>query len=308
MRLIFAGTPAVAVPSLDAVVAAGHEVVAVLTRPDAPVGRRRVLTPSPVAQRAGELDIEIVHASKINAEITDKLASYDAETAAIVAYGALIPAAALAIPTHGWINLHFSLLPAWRGAAPVQHAIIHGDEITGASTFRLETGLDTGPVFGRLTEEIRPGDTSGILLERLSHSGAVLLQQTLSALESGTAAPVPQSGEVSMAPKLTIEDARIDWKQPALAVDRRIRGVSPEPGAWTTLDGQRFKLGPVSLEPGVDSPGPGRIRLAADKKSVVAGTGSHNVRLHTVQPAGRKSMAAADWMRGMDHQEDVVFV
>lgn len=307
MRLIFAGTPAVAVPSLDAVLAAGHEVVAVLTRPDAPIGRRRVLTPSPVAQRAAELDIEIVHASKVDADITEKLAAYEPDAAAIVAYGALIPAAALAIPTHGWINLHFSLLPAWRGAAPVQHAIIHGDEITGASTFRLEPGLDTGPVFGRLTEEIRPGDTSGILLERLSHSGAVLLQQTIAALESGTASPVPQSGEVSMAPKLTIEDARIDWSQPALAIDRRIRGVSPEPGAWTTLDGQRFKLGPVTLEPGGADLGPGRIRLAADKKSVVAGTGSHNVQLHMVQPAGRKSMAAADWMRGMENQEDVMF-
>lgn len=307
MRLIFAGTPAVAVPSLDAVLAAGHEVVAVLTRPDAPIGRRRVLTPSPVAKRAAALGIEVVHASKVDADITEKLASYEADAAAIVAYGALIPAAALTVPRHGWINLHFSLLPAWRGAAPVQHAIIHGDEITGASTFRLETGLDTGPVFGRLTEEIRPGDTSGILLNRLSHSGAVLLQQTLAALESGTASSVAQAGEVSMAPKLTIEDARIDWGQPALAIDRRIRGVSPEPGAWTTLDGQRFKLGPVVLEPDGGCLGPGRIRLTADKKSVVAGTGSHNIRLHTVQPAGRKSMAAADWMRGMEDQEDVMF-
>lgn len=308
MRLIFAGTPAVAVPSLNALAAAGHEVVAVLTRPDAPVGRRRVLTPSPVAQRAAELDIEILHAAKIDPETTAVLKSYEVEAAVVVAYGALIPPEALAVPMHGWINLHFSLLPAWRGAAPVQHAVIHGDEITGASTFRLEAGLDTGPVFGQLTEEIQSGDTSGALLERLSHSGAVLLEKTLAAVEAGTAAPVPQAGEVSLAPKLGIDDARIDWSRPALSIDRRIRGVSPEPGAWTTSEGQRIKVGPVTLEPEGGALEAGQVRASVDGKNVMAGTGSYNVRLSTVQPAGRKSMPAADWMRGTGGQANVVFV
>ncbi len=307
MRVIFAGTPAVAVPSLNALVEAGHEIAAVLTRPDAPLGRRRVLTPSPVAQRAAELDIEILHAAKVDPDITAKLKAYKAGAAAVVAYGALVPPEALAVPAHGWINLHFSLLPAWRGAAPVQHAVIHGDETTGASTFRLEAGLDTGPVFGQLTEEIRPGDTSGALLERLSHSGAVLLEKTLAAVEAGTAAPVPQTGAVSLAPKLGIEDARIDWSQPALSIDRRIRGVSPEPGAWTTSGGQRLKVGPVTLLPEGSVLEPGQVRVSGDGQSVMAGTGSHNVRLNTIQAAGRKSMSAADWMRGMGGRADVVF-
>ncbi|WP_445286223.1 methionyl-tRNA formyltransferase, partial [Arthrobacter sp. Hiyo1] len=191
MRVLFAGTPAVAVPSLEALIEAGFEIVAVLTRPDAPTGRKRILTPSPVAARAAELGIDIIHASKVDAGTTERIASYEPDVAAIVAYGGLVPQAALGVPRHGWINLHFSLLPAWRGAAPVQRSVIAGDDITGAATFLLEEGLDTGPVFGTLTETVRPEDTAGDLLERLSRSGAVLLSQTLSAVESGKAAPQP---------------------------------------------------------------------------------------------------------------------
>ena len=202
MRVLFAGTPAVAVPSLDALVEAGFDVVAVLTRPDAPMGRKRVLTPSPVAARAAELGIEVIHAAKVDADVTARIAAAAPDVAAIVAYGGLIPRAALDVPRHGWINLHFSLLPAWRGAAPVQRAVIAGDDVTGAVTFLLEEGLDTGPVFGTLTEAVRPDDTAGELLERLSHSGAVLLAQTLSAVDAGRAAAVPQQGDVSLAPKL----------------------------------------------------------------------------------------------------------
>ncbi|MCE3291691.1 MAG: methionyl-tRNA formyltransferase [Arthrobacter sp.] len=305
MRVLFAGTPSVAVPSLDALIDAGFDVVAVLTRPDAPTGRKRVLTPSPVAARAAELGIEIIHAAKVDAGVTARIAAVRPDVAAIVAYGGLVPRPALDVPRHGWINLHFSLLPAWRGAAPVQRAVIAGDDITGAVTFQLEEGLDTGPVIGTLTEQIRPDDTAGTLLERLSHSGSVLLAQTLSAIDSGAAYPQPQQGEVSLAPKLTIEDGRIDWSEPALAIGRRARGVTPEPGAWTMLDGQRVKLEPVLLRPGQSALAPGQ--LAMDGKSVLVGTGSHPVELVRVQPAGKKMMSAADWARGQGSLESVVF-
>jgi methionyl-tRNA formyltransferase len=286
-------------------VQAGFDVVAVLTRPDAPIGRKRVLTPSPVAARAAELGIEVIHAAKVDADVTARIAATAPDAAAIVAYGGLIPRAALDVPRHGWINLHFSLLPAWRGAAPVQRAVIAGDDITGAVTFLLEEGLDTGPVFGTLTEAVRPDDTSGALLERLSHSGAVLLAQTLSAIEAGRAVAVPQSGDVSLAPKLGIDDGRIDWHQPALAIGRRTRGVTPEPGAWTTLEGQRVKLDPVVLRAGAPAQKPGQVLL--DGKSVLVGTGSHPVELTRIQPSGKKMMAAADWARGQAALEGVVF-
>ena len=294
-----------AVPSLDALIAAGFDVVAVLTRPDAPLGRKRVLTPSPVAARAAELGLTIIHAAKVDAAVTEQIAAVAPDVAAIVAYGGLIPRPALDIPRHGWINLHFSLLPAWRGAAPVQRSLIAGDDVTGAVTFLLEEGLDTGPVFGTLTEAVQPDDTAGALLERLSHTGAVLLTQTLSAVDAGQAAAVPQHGDVSLAPKLSLEDGRLDWLQPALAIGRRARGVTPEPGAWTTLDGQRIKLEPVILRPGDPALEPGH--LAMEGKSVLVGTGSHPVELTRVQPSGKKMMTAADWARGQATLESVVF-
>ncbi|MGO4246130.1 methionyl-tRNA formyltransferase [Paenarthrobacter sp. RAF54_2] len=305
MRVLFAGTPAVAVPSLDALVKAGFDVVAVLTRPDAPLGRKRVLTPSPVAARAEELGIEIIRAAKVDADTTARIAEIAPDVAAIVAYGGIVPRTALGVPRHGWVNLHFSLLPAWRGAAPVQRSIIAGDDVTGAATFQLEEGLDTGPVFGTLTETVRPDDTAGDLLERLSLSGAVLLSQTLSAIDAGQAAPQPQTGEVSLAPKLSLEDGRLDWQQPALALNRRARGVTPEPGAWTTLEGQRIKLESVALRPDVKDIAPGAIRV--DGKSVLVGTGSHAVELGRIQPAGKKMMSSADWARGLAAPEKVVF-
>lgn len=305
MRVLFAGTPAVALPSLEALLAAGHEIVAVLTRPDAPLGRKRVLTPSPVAARALELGLPLIRANKIDAEAAAAIASHAPEVAAIVAYGAIIPESALSIPEHGWINLHFSLLPAWRGAAPVQHSVINGDEVTGASTFLLEKGLDTGPVYGTMTESIMPTDTSAELLERLSHSGAVLLAQTIDALAAGRIAGVAQQGEISLAPKLTLEDGHVLWTNPALAINRRIRGVTTEPGAWTLLAGQRFKLGPVAPRPDVTDLAPGHLRM--DGKSVLVGTGSHAVELISVQPAGKKLMNANDWARGLANKEDVVF-
>lgn len=312
MRVLFAGTPSVAVPSLDALVDAGFHVVGVLTREDAPLGRKRIMTPSPVAARAAELGLPIIRANRIDAAVTGQIAELKTDVAAIVAYGGLVPPSALDVPVHGWINLHFSLLPAWRGAAPVQHCVMAGDEITGASTFRLEAGLDTGPVYGTMTEMVRDGDTSGELLERLSQGGAVLLVQTLSAVDAGMAEPVPQSGEISLAPKLTIDDARVDWAQPALAVRRRINGVTPEPGAWTLIGDQRVKLGPVSLpKHSSDVPAAGADlvpgSVLVDAGSVLVGTGSGAVVLGEVQPAGKKKMSAADWARGAAQQGELVF-
>ena len=305
MRVLFAGTPAVALPSLTALLAAGHDIVAVLTRPDAPLGRKRVLTPSPVAARAEELGLPVIKADKIDAGAAAAIAAAAPDVAAIVAYGALIPEGALTIPAHGWINLHFSLLPAWRGAAPVQHSIINGDEVTGASTFLLEKGLDTGPVYGTMTEAVAATDTSAALLERLSHSGAVLLAQTIDGIAAGRLSGVPQRGEITLAPKLGLEDGHVRWSDPALAINRRVRGVTTEPGAWTTVGGQRIKLGPVSMRADVTDLAAAQLRV--DGKAVLVGTGSHAVELVEVQPAGKKMMKATDWARGLANKEDVVF-
>jgi methionyl-tRNA formyltransferase len=298
LRLVFAGTPEVAVPALDALLASAHEVVAVLTRPDAPAGRGRRIERSPVAARADEAGIEVLTPRRLSEpDFLERLRDIAPDAAPVVAYGALVPPAALAIPRHGWVNLHFSLLPAWRGAAPVQHAILHGDEVTGATTFLLEEGLDTGPVLGTLTEEIRPDDTSGALLGRLATSGAGLLVATLDGLEAGTVAPRPQPTEgVSLAPKLSVDDARVDWFAPALAVDRRVRACTPAPGAWTTFRGERVKLGPVTLADAESLP-PGAV--ARDGAAVLVGTGSRAVRLGEVQPAGKKPMPAAAWANGV---------
>jgi methionyl-tRNA formyltransferase len=299
MRLLFAGTPTAAVPSLEALLASRHDVVAVLTRPDARSGRGRTLHPSPVKARALEAGIEaLTPASPRDPEFQARLAELAVDAAPVVAYGALLPAAVLDVPRHGWVNLHFSVLPAWRGAAPVQHAIIAGDEVTGASTFRITQGLDTGPVYGSFTETVRPRDTAGDLLDRLSVAGAQLLVRTLDGIEDGILAAVEQPADgVSHAPKLEVEDARIRWQHPAHAVDRRIRGCTPAPGAWTTLpDGARLGVGPVEPVPDVAGLAPGQVR--ASKHEVLVGTGGHAVRLGDVTPAGKRPMAAADWARG----------
>ncbi|MFJ1754652.1 methionyl-tRNA formyltransferase [Kitasatospora sp. NPDC088134] len=300
MRLVFAGTPEVAVPALDALLASQHEVVAVVTRPDAPAGRGRKLVASPVAQRAEEAGIEVLKPARPSEpEFMARLAELAPDCCPVVAYGALIRPGALEIPVHGWVNLHFSLLPAWRGAAPVQHAVMAGDEVTGASTFLIEQGLDSGPVFGVLTELVKPTDTSGELLTRLSHAGAELLVRTMDAIETGQARPEPQPLDgVSLAPKITVEDARIEWTHPALRVDRVVRGCAPAPGAWTWFRGERLKVtGPVRLLPDETGLAPGELAVA--KNSVRVGTGSHAVELGEVRPQGKKAMAAADWARGV---------
>ncbi|GAB2586488.1 methionyl-tRNA formyltransferase [Streptomyces capparidis] len=299
MRLVFAGTPEVAVPALDALLASGrHEVVAVVTRPDAPAGRGRRLVASPVARRAEEAGVEVLKPARPREpEFLERLRAIAPDCCPVVAYGALLPGAALEIPVHGWVNLHFSLLPAWRGAAPVQHAVMAGDEVTGASTFLIEEGLDSGPVYGVVTEEIRPRDTSGELLERLAAGGARLLAATMDGIEDGTLQAVPQPADgVSLAPKITVEDARVDWAAPALRIDRVVRGCTPAPGAWTTFRGERLKLAPVAVAPDRTDLAPGE--LAVGRNTVHVGTGSHAVELTDVQPQGKKRMRAADWARG----------
>jgi methionyl-tRNA formyltransferase len=300
MRLVFAGTPEVAVPALDALLASPrHEVVAVVTRPDATAGRGRKLLASPVAQRAEEAGIEVLKPARPRDEdFLARLREIAPDCCPVVAYGALLPVSALEVPARGWVNLHFSLLPAWRGAAPVQHAVMAGDEVTGASTFLIEQGLDSGPVYGLITEEIRPADTSGDLLTRLSHSGAALLAATMDGIENGdlVARPQPADG-ITVAPKITVEDAEVDWKAPALRVDRLIRGCTPAPGAWTRTGGERLKLGPVRPVPDRTDLAPGELDVT--KNAVFAGTGSHAVQLGEVQPQGKRRMAAADWARGV---------
>lgn len=298
MRVVFAGTPEPAVPSLQALLDSHHDVIAVVTRPDAPSGRGRTLTASSIAELAAQHGIETLKPAKpSDPEFMARLRELAPDCCPVVAYGALIPQSVLDIPRIGWINLHFSLLPAWRGAAPVQHAIKAGDEITGATTFLLEAGMDTGPVFGHITDAIGPHDTSGDLLQRLSVTGAELLVRTLDGIESGELVAVPQVDTgVSLAPKVLVDDAKVDWTHPALAIDRLIRSCTPAPGAWTTFRAERLKLGAVTLEVEVTDLAPGQLRVS--KQSVLVGTGSCAVALGQVQPVGKKPMGWKDWVNG----------
>ena len=299
MRIVFAGTPEVAVPALDALADSRHDLVGVVTRPDAPSGRGRKLVASPVAQRAEELGVPALKPTHPkDPDFQADLKALEPDCCPVVAYGALLPQSALDIPEHGWVNLHFSLLPAWRGAAPVQHSLWAGDEITGATTFRIVKELDAGPTYGMVTETVRPTDTAGDLLTRLAYSGAGLLVATLDGIEDGSleAREQPADG-VSFAPKILVEDAEVDWAEPAVAVDRRVRACTPGPGAWSTYAGERIKLGPVSraedrdrLEPGV---------LEVTKNAVFVGTATEPVRLGEVKAFGKKQMPAADWARGV---------
>jgi methionyl-tRNA formyltransferase len=297
VRVVFAGTPEPALPSLDAIAASPHELVGVVTRPDAPAGRGRRLTPSPVAERAVELGVPVLKPDHPrDAEFQEALRALAPDCCPVVAYGAVLPQTALDIPTLGWVNLHFSVLPAWRGAAPVQHALWAGDEVTGATTFRIVRELDAGPTYGLMTERVRPGDTAGSLLERLAEGGAGLLVATLDGLEIGTleAREQPEDG-ISFAPKITVEDAHVDWTEPAMAVERRIRACTPAPGAWTTYEGERVKLGPVTPADGALPPG----ELLVGKNAVAVGTGTGALRLGLVKAFGKKEMPAADWARGI---------
>jgi methionyl-tRNA formyltransferase len=299
VRIVFGGTPDVAVPSLEALADSRHQLIAVVTRPDAPSGRGKKLTSSPVAQRAAELGIEVLKPQRPREEgFIARLTDLAPDCCPVVAYGALLPQRVLDIPQHGWVNLHFSLLPAWRGAAPVQHAILAGDQKTGATTFRIVLELDAGPIFGTVTEPIRPDDTAGDLLHRLSLTGARLLVDTLDGIEDGRLTPTPQAetdGQLSYASKITVEDARIDWAQAVEVVDRLIRACFPAPGAWTTFDEDRFKINSARISDTVLPPGV----LEITKRSVHVGTATRALELGEVQAQGKKPMAAADWARGV---------
>ncbi|MFD9700487.1 methionyl-tRNA formyltransferase [Lentzea sp. NPDC059081] len=298
MRLVFAGTPEVALPSLRAFIdSSRHDVVAVVTRPDAPSGRGRRLERSPVAALADEHGIEVLTPAKAGeAEFLDRLRALEPDLCPVVAYGNLLPQRTLDVPKHGWVNLHFSVLPAWRGAAPVQAAVRNGDDITGASTFRIVKELDAGPVFGVVTEKVRDRDTSGDLLTRLSISGADLLLSTVDGIEDGTLRAVEQPTDgVTYAAKISVEDARLDFTTPAQAVDRLARAVTPEPGAWAEFRGERLKLGPVTPVDDVTLPA-GEVLV--ERKRVLVGTATTAVALGEVQAQGKKRMAATDWARG----------
>ncbi|QAY74994.1 methionyl-tRNA formyltransferase [Agromyces protaetiae] len=311
MRLVFAGTPSVAVPSLERLVASGHEVVGVVTRPDAPLGRKRVLTPSPVAAAAERLGIPVIKAARLDADATAEVEALRPDLGVVVAYGGLVREPLLSLPRHGWINLHFSLLPAWRGAAPVQHAIIAGDELAGASVFRLVPELDAGDVFAMLSRPADPTATAGETLEALAVEGAGLLADVVDAIRDGSAVATAQTGEPTFAPKLAIDDARLDWSRPAREVLARSRGVTPEPGAWTTIDGERLKVlevrealtsdvsGAGDSADATDAPllAPGEVR--PERRRVLVGTADRAIELVRVQPAGKGAMTAADWGRGL---------
>ena len=299
MRIVFAGTPEPALPSLRRLIdSPRHDVVAVLTRPDAAAGRRAKPAPSPVARLALEHGIPLLRPTRPNSdEFIAELTELAPDACGVVAYGALLSERLLAVPSNGWVNLHFSLLPAWRGAAPVQAAIAAGDAVTGATTFQIELALDSGPVYGVVTETIRTTDTAGDLLERLAVSGAALLETTLDGIADGSLTAVPQPADgVTVAPKVTVEDARVRWDLPAHVVDRRIRAVTPNPGAWTMIGDLRVKLGPIIVEETSDGLAPGAIRV--ERKGVHIGTGSQPVRLGQLQAPGKKPMNAADWARG----------
>ena len=299
MRIVFAGTPEPALPSLRRLIdSPRHDVVAVLTRPDAAAGRRAKPSPSPVARLALEHGIPLLRPTRPNSdEFIAELTELAPDACGVVAYGALLSERLLAVPSNGWVNLHFSLLPAWRGAAPVQAAIAAGDAVTGATTFQIEPALDSGPVYGVVTETIRTTDTAGDLLERLAVSGAALLETTLDGIADGSLTAVPQPADgVTVAPKVTVEDARVRWDLPAHVVDRRIRAVTPNPGAWTMIGDLRVKLGPIIVEETSDDLAPGVIRV--ERKGVHIGTSSQPVRLGQIQAPGKKPMNAADWARG----------
>jgi methionyl-tRNA formyltransferase len=295
LRIVFAGTPAAAVPSLQALAASEHEIVAVVTREDAPLGRKRVLTPTPVAVTADELGIPVLKANRI-APLEARLAALRPDLGVIVAYGGLIREPILSTPRHGWINLHFSLLPRWRGAAPVQRALIAGDRETGAAVFQLVPELDAGPVFGTLVQPVGRNETAGHLLEVLAVKGADLLIDVVDGIAAGTAVATPQVGEVTLAPKLELDDGRLDWSRAAAELDARIRGTTPEPGAFALVGEERLKVLDAAIAHETSPLAPGEFDLRGGR--LLVGTATEPLHLVTVHPAGKRAMGAADWWRG----------
>lgn len=295
MRLVFAGTPAAAIPTLRTL-AHQHEIVAVVTRPDAPLGRKRVLTPSPVAQTAAELGLPVIKAARLDDEATGRIAALRPDLGVIVAYGGLVREPLLSTPAHGWINLHFSLLPAWRGAAPVQRALMAGDTEIGVSVFQLVAALDAGDLFASRPVPLPSDANADLALDVLAHDGAGLTAEVVAGIENGTAVAVPQEGEASLAPKLTLEDGLLDWSLPVDSIYSRFRGVTPEPGAHTTVAGLRLKLIDAGPAEAAEALSPGAI--VATKQALLIGTATDPLEVRRVQPAGKGPMNATDWWRG----------
>ncbi len=294
--IVFAGSPAAAVPSLRALAASRHDVAAVLTREDSPQGRRRELTPTAVAASATELGLPIIRANRLAGAATEAVTALRPDLGVIVAYGGFVREPLLTVPRLGWINLHFSLLPRWRGAAPVQRAIIAGDEVSGASVFQLVPELDAGDMFGQFTQAIGANETAGHLLVSLSVGGAELLVRVVNSLADGVARAEPQRGDVTLAPKLDLPDAQLDFAQHASTVQNRVRGVTPEPGAFTRVDDTRIKILEAVIAQHEPRLAAGQLELRDGR--VVVGTASDPIELVSVQPAGKKAMKAADWWRG----------
>jgi len=304
MRLVFAGTPAVAVPTLRAL-SAQHDIAAVITRPDAPLGRKRVLTPSPVCVAAEELGLSVIKTARLDDEATDRIAALGAELGVIVAYGGIVREPLLSTPPRGWINLHFSLLPQWRGAAPVQRALINGDAQLGVSVFQLVAALDAGDVFAMRPVPVPEQATADVALQVLADAGAGVTAEVVGEIAAGTARATPQRGTATLAPKLTLEDGALEWTQPLERVHDRYRGVTPEPGAHTTVAGARVKI--LTAAPSAadtDPLAPGRLRAAG--ATVLIGTGSLPLAVSRVQPAGKGPMNAGDWLRGLRDVDDLV--
>ena len=304
LRIVFAGTPPVAVPSLDALAASRHNIVGVVTRADAPLGRKRELTPSPVAARAAELGLPLIKANRLREAETEAVAALEPDLGVIVAYGGLLRAPMLAAPRLGWINLHFSLLPRWRGAAPVQRAVMAGDAETGSAVFQLVEELDAGDIFSLERRPIGADETSGDVLGALSVSGAAQLASVVDLLADGRAVATAQTGAPTLAAKLTLDDARLVLTDAGDEVYARLRGVTPEPGAFVLVCGERFKIHAARLARGTDRLAPGSFGAHAGR--VYLGTGTHPLELLTVQPASKKAMAAADWWRGQKLTEGLV--
>lgn len=304
LRLVVAGSPAAAVPTLTALAATEHEIVRVITRPATPQGRKRVLTPTPVAVEAERLDLPVITARRLS-EIGHELLTLTVDLGVIVAFGALVREPLLSWPRLGWINLHFSLLPRWRGAAPVQHAVIAGDAQTGATVFQLTEGLDEGDWYARLTTPIGAHRTAGSLLDELSRSGADLVREVVDSLAAGTAVAQRQQGAVTVAPKLGRDDAALRWTEPAEAVHARLRGVTPEPGAFTLWGDQAIKVLEAAIARDAAALPAGTVRREGGR--VLVGTATQPLELLRVQPAGKPAMAAADWARGLPADRDPVF-
>jgi methionyl-tRNA formyltransferase len=297
LKTVFFGTPKWAIPTLEALMDSPIEVAGVVTNPDRPSGRGMKLQPSPVKESALAAGLDVMQPEKArDPSLADWVRARGADVATVVAYGKILPLDLLEVPLHGFVNVHFSLLPEYRGAAPVQRALMDGKTEAGVSIMRLTAGMDEGPVFALERVPVEPNDTAGSVGDRLAEVGAGLLVRTLLELDAGTAQPHDQDdARATYAPKITDEQARIDWASPADSIRNLVRGLNPAPGAWTTLGDRRLKVHAVGPSEAELSPG----QLAVVDDSLVVGTGEGSLELVEVQPAGKRRMPGSEFARGL---------